>query len=119
MDPQTQALLSQDTPLIWCNPISPLQYHYEQVREIVDAVREWGSRCYVMFSPEVMLGGTGPVTMAGALAQHNAEVMAGVVLTQLLAPGTPVIYGSVSVVRTCAQPTSLLGVWNRYCLTPA
>jgi len=34
--------------------------------------------------------------MAGALAQHNAEVMAGVVFTQLIAPGTPVIYGSVS-----------------------
>ena len=29
-----------------------------------------------MCSPEVMLGATGPVTLAGALAQHNAEVLA-------------------------------------------
>lgn len=93
---QTESLLSQDTPLVWCNPISPLQYHPEQVREIVQAIREYGPSCYVMFSPEVMLGATGPVTMAGALAQHNAEVLSGVVLTQLCRPGTRAIYGSVS-----------------------
>lgn len=93
---QTEALLAQDTPLLWCNPISPLQYHFEQVREIVHGLEEYGSKCYVMLSPEVMLGGTGPVTLAGALVQHNAEVMAGVILAQLLAPGTRMIYGSVS-----------------------
>ena len=93
---ETGALLSRDTPLIWCNPISPLQFHFEQVQEIINAIKAYGSRCYVMFSPEVMLGGTGPVTMAGALAQHNAEVMAGVIFTQLIASGTRVIYGSVS-----------------------
>ncbi len=93
---QTEALLARDTPLVWCNPISPLQYHPDQVREIVQAVTDYGPKCYVMFSPEVMLGGTGPVTMAGSLAQHNAEVMAGAIFAQLLAPGTPVIYGSVS-----------------------
>jgi len=93
---ETEALLSKDTPLIWCNPISPLQYHREQVTEIMDSIKEYGSGCFIMFSPEVMIGGTGPVTMAGSLAQHNAEVMAGAVFTQLVAAGTPVIYGSVS-----------------------
>ncbi|MCX6877099.1 MAG: trimethylamine methyltransferase family protein [Verrucomicrobia bacterium] len=92
----TETLLAQDTPLIWCNPISPLQYHPEQVAEIIHGLKAHGAKCYVMFSPEVMLGGTGPVTLAGALAQHNAEVMSGVILTQLVAPGTRAIYGSVS-----------------------
>ena len=31
--------------------------------------------------------------MAGALAQQNAEALAGVALTQLVKPGAPVIYG--------------------------
>lgn len=92
----TEGLLAKDTPLIWCNPISPLQYHPEQVAEIIQGLKDNGAGCYVMFSPEVMFGGTGPVTMAGALAQHNAEVMSGIILTQLIAPGTRAIYGSVS-----------------------
>ena len=106
---ETEALLAQDTPLIWCNPISPLQYHPDQVREIIQAIRDYGGKCYLMFSPEVMLGGTGPVSMAGALAQHNAEVMCGVILTQLIAPGTPVIYGSVSGVMDLRTADISLG----------
>jgi len=106
---QTEALLAQDTPLIWCNPISPLQYHPEQVCEIIQAVKDYGPNCYVMFSPEVMLGGTGPVTMAGALAQHNAEVISGVILTQLVAPGTGAIYGSVSGVMDLRTAEISLG----------
>ncbi len=105
----TEALLAQDTPLIWCNPISPLQYHPDQIREIIQGLRQCGPSCYVMFSPEVMLGGTGPVTMAGALAQHNAEVMAGVIFTQLLAPGTRAIYGSVSGVMDLRMADISLG----------
>ena len=92
---QTLALLAEDTPLVWCNPVSPLQYHAEQVREIMQSIDAFGESCFVMISPEVMNGATGPVTLAGALAQQNAEVLAGVVLTQLCAPGTAVIYGSV------------------------
>ncbi|MEI8374741.1 MAG: trimethylamine methyltransferase family protein [Planctomycetota bacterium] len=106
---ETEAMLAKDTPLIWCNPISPLQYHPDQVREIVGAIKEYGTNCYFMFSPEVMLGGTGPVSMAGALAQHNAEVMCGVILTQLLAPGTRVIYGSVSGVMDLRTADISLG----------
>ncbi len=35
-----------------------------------------------------------PVTLAAALAQQNAEALFGVVLTQLVNPGTPVMYGA-------------------------
>jgi len=34
------------------------------------------------------------VTLAGALAQQNAEALFGVVLTQLVRPGAPVMYGA-------------------------
>ena len=34
-----------------------------------------------------------PVTLAGALVQQHAEAMAGIVLTQIVRPGVPVMYG--------------------------
>jgi trimethylamine--corrinoid protein Co-methyltransferase len=34
-----------------------------------------------------------PVTLPAAIAQQNAEALAGIALTQLVNPGTPVIYG--------------------------
>ena len=39
-----------------------------------------------------MPGSTAPVTIAGAVAMCNAEELAGIVLTQLINPGNPVIY---------------------------
>jgi trimethylamine--corrinoid protein Co-methyltransferase len=38
-------------------------------------------------------GASAPLTLAGVMAMHNAEVLAGVVISQLIRPGTPVIYG--------------------------
>ena len=39
------------------------------------------------------LGANAPVTVYGALIQHHAEVLSGVVLAQLASPGAKVIYG--------------------------
>ena len=39
------------------------------------------------------MGATCPATLAGSLVQGNAETLAGVVLSQLCKPGTPVVYG--------------------------
>ena len=41
-----------------------------------------------------MAGGSSPVTLAGTLVTHNAEVLAGVTLAQLARRGAPVLYGS-------------------------
>lgn len=41
-------------------------------------------------------GATAPVTLAGMLAVQNAEILAGIVLTQSIREGTPVVYGSGS-----------------------
>ena len=40
----------------------------------------------------VMLGASGPQTMAGAYTIGNAMVLAGIVYSQLLRPGTPILY---------------------------
>ena len=86
----------EDSAFTWCNPISPLQYHPNEAESIIATA--CGGRKYrtVMISPEIMMGATGPVTLAGALVQHNCEVLGGAVLAQIARPGTPVIYGHVS-----------------------
>lgn len=43
-----------------------------------------------------MTGTTSAVTLAGSLVQQTAEVLSGVVLAQLINPGTPVVFGSAS-----------------------
>lgn len=48
----------------------------------------------VTVTPFTLMGAMTPVTLAAALSQQNAEALFGVVLTQLVNPGTPVMYGA-------------------------
>ena len=41
-----------------------------------------------------MAGGSSPVTLAGTLVTHDAEVLSGIMLAQLAERGCPVMYGS-------------------------
>lgn len=45
-------------------------------------------------TPFTLMGAMTPVTLAAALAQQNAEALFGIMLTQLVRPGAPVIYGA-------------------------
>ena len=47
----------------------------------------------LVVSSFTMAGASGPPTLAASLAQANAENLAVVALTQLVNPGTPVVYG--------------------------
>jgi len=51
-----------------------------------------GQRIPVSVNGEPMAGVTGPVTIAGAAAVGNAEILAGIVINQILEPGRPCIY---------------------------
>jgi len=55
---------------------------------------EYGQPCII--APLVMGGASGPIKVAGLLAQQNAEIVAGIILAQLVNEGTPVVYGSAS-----------------------
>ncbi len=62
-----------------------------------------------MIGSMAMAGGTAPVNLAGVLVQTNAEILAGIVLTQLVRKGTPVIYASFSTAMDLRLGTSPLG----------
>ena len=48
---------------------------------------------FTVVTPFILAGAMSPVTMAAAIAQQNAEALAGIALLQLVRPGAPVIYG--------------------------
>lgn len=90
----TVTLLQNSPAFTWCNPLSPLKYKASEAQSIIAAARSGNGMNQI--SPEVMWGATGPVTLAGSLVQHNAEVLAGVLLSQFASPGSACIYGCVS-----------------------
>lgn len=47
----------------------------------------------VIVTPFTLAGAMSPVTLAGALAQQNAEALGVIALIQMAAPGAPVMYG--------------------------
>lgn len=74
-------------------PSSPLQLHRGTSEIIIESAR---NGIPVNILSMVMAGATAPVTLAGTLVVHNAEVLGGIVLNQLTQRGAPVIYGSSS-----------------------
>jgi len=86
------ALRKQPMVEAFLEPISPLQLPKDGLDILIEFARAGQP---VSIGPMAMASGTAPTTLAGTLAQENAEILAGVVVTQLLAPGTPVTYGGI------------------------
>lgn len=86
--------IAQEEPRLFAfiEPISPLRFSREGLKILKEAT---SLRLPVMIGPMSQAGSTSPVTLAGTLAQENAEILAGVVITELLYPGTPVCYGGI------------------------
>jgi trimethylamine--corrinoid protein Co-methyltransferase len=76
--------------LLYAESISPLLYPDESVDKLLFCAEKG---IPVTYPPSPNTGGGGPVTLAGALALGNAECLAGLLLTQLVRPGTPFLYG--------------------------
>jgi trimethylamine--corrinoid protein Co-methyltransferase len=55
-------------------------------------LRTSGRGLPMMVNAEPMGGGTAPVTLAGLLAQANAEALSGIVILQVLEPGRPCVF---------------------------
>lgn len=73
--------------------LTPLGYSREMAGAVLTYAREGQA---LLIANLAMAGSTAPITLAGLLAMQNAEMLAGIVLSQLARPGTPVIYGTTS-----------------------
>jgi trimethylamine--corrinoid protein Co-methyltransferase len=75
------------------NSLTPLGYGDEMLEALIQFARD---RQPVIVAALAMAGSTSPITLAGTLAVQTAELLAGIVLTQLVNPGTPAVFGSTS-----------------------
>lgn len=73
--------------------LTPLVYDERMTGAIMEYARAGQPQ---LISSLVIAGATGPTTLAGTLAVQNAEILAGIVLTQLVREGAPVIFSGVS-----------------------
>jgi trimethylamine--corrinoid protein Co-methyltransferase len=95
-------------PFLWGSvcPVSPLYYN-RSTTEILMRYAEYGMP--VAVAPCPTSGGTSPVTLAGTLVQQNAEFLFGLVLVQIINPGTPVKYTTRPIVLEMRTAGSAFG----------
>ncbi len=79
---------------ITCVVKSPFQIVDDTAAKLMAIARR---KAPVVISSSPMGGATAPFDEFGMVAQINAELLAGVTLTQLASPGAPVLYGAVPV----------------------
>ena len=87
-------------------PVSPLQLVKDTCEIIIGAAKH---NIGVNILSMAMAGGSSPVTLAGTLVTHNAEVLSGIVLSQLTRRGAPVLYGSSSTAMDLRMGTASVG----------
>ena len=73
------------------NTSSPLRLDGPMIEGVIEMAR---MNQPVVATPFTLAGAMAPSSLAGALAQQNAEALATIVLTQLANRGAPAVYGS-------------------------
>jgi len=73
-----------------CCPSPPLKWSDLTCQNLIDCAKS-GIPAELVSMP--LTGATSPVTLAGALVQHTAENLSGIVIHQLAQKGSPIIYG--------------------------
>jgi trimethylamine--corrinoid protein Co-methyltransferase len=78
------------TFLVYSEPSTPLQHSLEATDKLLFCAQH---SIPITHSPAPMMGGTAPVTLAGAVALGNAEMLSSLVMHQLKNTGAPFLYG--------------------------
>ncbi len=88
------------------SPVSPLTFPDDAAEAIIAIANN-----EIPFAPLPCptAGTTAPFTLAGALVQQNAEVLASITLAQCVKPGLPIIYcGRLAMM----EPRTAISVWG-------
>lgn len=87
-------------------PSSPLVWGDTACQNLIDCAR-FGIPAEIIPAPQ--MGATSPITLAGTLVQSNAEFLSGLVISQLVNPGVPIIYGGSPTTFDMKHLSSCLG----------
>ena len=95
-------------PRLWSviNTTSPLQFSADGAQVALRLARLGQP---VLVAVCAMGGTTAPLTLAGLLAVQHAELLVGLVLTQLANPGTPFLYGGTSSLSSMQSGALMIG----------
>ena len=85
-----QILREKPIMLHYAEPISPLFIIEESLQKIIFCAEKGIPSAYI---PSPNTGGGGPITVAGAVALGNAECLIGLIISQLVRPNAPYLYG--------------------------
>jgi trimethylamine--corrinoid protein Co-methyltransferase len=80
--PSLCTIINTNSPLILDSPMG------------IGAIEMARRNQVVCVTPFTLSGAMAPITLAGALAQQHAEALVGLMLTQIVRPGSPFVYGS-------------------------
>jgi trimethylamine--corrinoid protein Co-methyltransferase len=72
-------------------PVSPLHHTPQGLGKLLFCAEH---RIPMIYIGSPMMGATAPATMAGCIAQANAEALSGLVIHQLKNPGAPFVFGA-------------------------
>jgi len=101
-----EELMRTPTLLGFMNPVSPMQLS----KELMEGAIIYAQYNQPMiYAPEALAGATAPATLAGLTVQQNAEVLSGIIVSQLAKPGAPILYGTVSAVMDMRTGATSLG----------
>jgi trimethylamine--corrinoid protein Co-methyltransferase len=87
-------------------PISPFKLDEMYGQLIMEVARQ---NIPVVVPTEPLCGATAPITLAGNLVVQSVDTLAGVMLTQLTNPGTPVLFGCISSITDLRDMKYLSG----------
>lgn len=89
---KTREQLIDDPSVLTVISVNSPRRFDEAMSDGLIAMSEYGQA--VVVTPFTLMGAMTPVSLAAALVQQNAEALAGIILTQLVRPGAPVVYGA-------------------------
>lgn len=101
-----EALREKPLTIFSCCPTSPLKWSAVTSQNLVDCAR---NSIPVEFIAMPLSGFMAPVTLFGTLVQHTAETLSGVVISQLVNPGTPILYGGSPAIFDVRYETTPMG----------
>ncbi len=110
-----KGLIEKPLTVFSCCPTSPIKWSQVTSQNVVDCARY---AIPVEFVSMPLSGFMAPVTLVGSLVQHTAETLSGLAISQMVNPGTPVLYGgspAVFDVRFETTPMGAIGTMMMDC----
>ena len=87
-------------------PTSPLKWTEAASQNLLDCARNSVPVEYISMP---LSGFMAPVTVVGSLIQHTAETLSGIVISQTVNPGTPMLYGGAPAIFDMRYETTPMG----------